>query len=41
VTSSVYIAVETALPVQLLKRDGKAALVVAPPTGWLGLGVHL
>jgi hypothetical protein len=39
-TPGLSIAVEAALPVELLKRDAKAALVVVPE-GWLALGVRL
>jgi hypothetical protein len=39
-TSRTSIELETALPVELMKQDGQAALVLAP-AGWLGLGVQL
>jgi hypothetical protein len=34
------VAIEATLPVELLKRDGKAALL-AVPAGWLGISARL
>jgi hypothetical protein len=39
-TRRTSIELETTLPLELMKRDGQAALVFAP-AGWLGVGVKL
>jgi hypothetical protein len=40
VTRTIAVAVQAALPVELLKRDREVAIVIAP-AGWLGLSVRL